>query len=108
MCVCTGGFVLPGSALTQVSRERGSERSSKLRATFSLLHNPGIHGREGPCLFSWPWRAAVCVMGAGKLPPEAALTAPGETKGLRAAFPLLCWLPMMPKSSSHLAVDEEA
>lgn len=49
VCVCTGGFVLPGSALTQVSWERGSEHSFKLGAAFSLLHNPGIHGREGSC-----------------------------------------------------------
>lgn len=54
MCVCTGGFVLPGSALTQVSWERGSEHSSKLSAAFSLLHNAGIQSRRGPCLSTWP------------------------------------------------------
>lgn len=53
MCVCTGGFVLPGSALTRVSWERGSEHSSKLSATF-LLHSAGIQGKERPCLSTWP------------------------------------------------------
>lgn len=60
--------MLPGSALTQVSWERGSEHSSKLSATFSVLQNAGIQDREWPCLSTRPWRAAVCVMGAESPP----------------------------------------
>lgn len=65
LCVCVHRWVCaPSSALTQVSWDRGPEHSSEPSAAFSSLHTAGIQGREGPCLPTWPWRAAVCVVGA--------------------------------------------
>lgn len=78
LSVCVHRWVCaPSSALTQVSWDRGPEHSSEPSAAFSSLHTAGIQGREGPCLPTWPWRAAVCVVGA-ESPPGAALRAPGE------------------------------
>lgn len=108
MCVCAHRSALPGSALTQVSWEKGSEHSPKLSAT----HSPAAQARTSGWGRASPLRLApeTCCLcdGAGKLLPEITPRASWEARGLRTALLLPSWLPTMPKSSSHLTADKEA